>query len=543
MQPQSGLIARLGSQSPVVGLAIERELTPIDLTSNGGPVKTLSLSADADQSDIAGAVTAAINGMSHRPLRAIVLLSDGRQVGGRSDITSAVRPSGVPIFTVGLAPQRTPDIAIANVMLSSASVFAGETIACDVEVTDDGDIKAPAELHATSSFGDQVEKLTPRPKRDGRGHGQSSGARFALQIRPTDGRADQRLMFWLPAAAGEVTLQNNRVDQWVKVSSDQLKVALCTGAPSWDFQFLHDTLSNRPWVRLDTHILDPQNPHLAISPQQILDQDVLILDDVSVNALDVNQWDAIDRLVSARGGSVILIPGTTYSITDYRTQPKARELLPFREVVPSWKQWPGEQPAFHFMPTPLGERELLRLGDGAEATDRRWQELPGIFSYLQIPQSSLHSDVQPLLIESTSHAPVLTEHRLGAGHVYFLGLNEPWRWRLTTGARDADPVGRRLVRRAAGEPYAVSHGPLALDVDKVSAQPAEAVHVRARVRDGSLRRHPPQLAISTSSTTAKPLRQEPCMPPAADISRPTSPIYPRVITNSNSAASPPTIRL
>ena len=484
MRPQSGLIARLGGQFPIVGLAIDRDLAPIDLTSNGKPIKSLKLAADANQSDIAGAVTAAINGMAKRPLRAIVLLSDGRQVGGRGDITSSVRPSGVPIFSVGLAPPRTPDVAIANVTLSSTSAFSGEMLGCEVEVTDDGDVKPPAELHVTGPFGDQVEKLVARARRDGRGHGQSWAARFAVQIRANDEKSDQRLMFWVPASPGEITLENNRVDRWIKVSSDQLKVAICTGAPSWDFQYLRDSLANRPWVKLETHILNPENPHLALTAPQILDQDVVILDDVPVNALNVNQWDAIDRLISARGGSVILIPGTSYSIADYRSQPKARSLLPFRDMVPSWKQWPGEQPAFHFTPTPLGEREALRLGDGAESSDRRWQELPGVFGYLQIPESNLLADVQPLLTESTSHNPVLTERRLGAGRVFFLGLDETWRWRMKNGEREADQFWRQLVRHAAGEPYALSRGPLALDVDKVAAQPGQSVHVRARIRGG-----------------------------------------------------------
>jgi hypothetical protein len=307
-------------------------------------------------------------------------------------------------------------------------------------------------------------------------------------VNPKDGQAAQQLMFWVPAAPNEATLLNNRVDRWIKVSSDQLKVAICTAAPGWDFQYLRGALSRRPWVRLDWQVLDPQRPHLGLSPQQILDQDVLVLSDVPVTALDVNQWDAIDRLVNARGGSVIVVAGTTYSIADYAMQPKAKALLPFHDVRPAWKQWPGEQPAFRFIPTPLGEREAMRLGEGSEPAARRWQELPGLFRYLQIPEKNFYPDVQPLLLESSGRGPVLTGRRLGAGRVLFLGLDETWRWRLKSGERETDQFWRQLVRHAAGEPYALSQGPLALDLDKVAALPGQAVHVRARVRGAKLPR-------------------------------------------------------
>ena len=96
---------------------------------------------------------------------------------------------------------------------------------------------------------------------------------------------------------------------------------------------------------------------------------------------------------------------------------------------------------------------------------RRWQELPGLYRYLQIPDANLYPDVRRLLVETESHSPVLTERRMGAGRALFLGLNETWRWRLRSGEREADQFWRQLVRYAAGEPYAASSGPLSLDVD------------------------------------------------------------------------------
>jgi hypothetical protein len=482
IRPESGLITRLSSSVPVIGLAIDRGLSPITLTSNGKPVTVLPISAAANESDLAGAVAAALNGLQKRPVRAIVLLSDGRQVGGRGDVTSALRPSGVPVYTVGLAADRTPDLAVYNVALPVTSVFAGETIEGEATVTDDGGIKAPNELHIATSSGEQVESLSPRTRRDRREHGREWGARFAITVNPKDGQAAEKVVVSVPESPGETSIANNRAERWIKVSSDQLKVTVCTAAPTWDFQYLRAALSRRPWVRVQSQVLEPEHPKLGLTPQQILDQDVLILSDVPVNALNVNQWDAVHSLVTNRGGSVILIAGTSYSIADYAQQPISKTLLPFHDVRPAWKEWPGEQPAFHFSPTPVGEQVALQLATSSEGDLRRWQELPGVFRFLQIPDKNIYPDVQRLLLESDSRDVVLTERRLGAGRVLFLGLNETWRWRLKAGDHEADQFWRQLIRHAAGEPYAASTGPVSLDLDRVSANTGEAVHMRARVR-------------------------------------------------------------
>lgn len=487
LAPGSGLIARLGSRDPIIGLAMRHELSPISLSKAGGPVSTLSLSADADESDLAGSVSAAINGLANQPVRAVVLFSDGRQVGGRGDVTSALRPSGVPVFTVGVAPEQTPDVSISNVSLSGMSAFAGESLEGEADVIVDGDLKPPGDVQVTSSNGHAAEKLSPRVRRNRREGGKELSATFNVTINPKDGGAAERLVISVPPIPGEATTANNHVERWIKVSSSRLRVAICTAAPTWDFEYLRNSMERRPWVQLSSQLLDPANPRLGMTPGQILDQDVLVLSDVPVTALDVNQWDAIRALVTDRGGSVILLAGTAFDIADYAHQPIARTLLPFHDIHPIWKEWPGEQPAFHFVPTPLGERVALRLGGGPDDS-RRWQELPGVFRYLQIPDKVLDPGVQPLLLESEGGGAVLTEKRIGAGTALFLGMNETWRWRLKGAEREADRFWRQLIRYAGGEPYAVTRGGLALDLDKVATRPGESVHIRARIREANNKR-------------------------------------------------------
>src|SRR6185312_8798660 len=364
----------------------------------------------------------------------------------------------------------------------STSAYAGETLEGQVDVRYQG-LKPPAELRVEAGNNKVVEPLTVQPVRDRRNRSDVLVGHFAVPVGATKGEPEEQLAFSIPPRPGEATLANNRVTRRIKVSSDRVRVVACAASPTWDFQYLRATLSGRPWVDLDGELLDPEHPRLGLSPQQILLSDVLVLDDVPVDALDVAQWDAVNRVVS-RGGSVVLIAGTAYPIADYARQPVARGLLPFHDVHPTWKQWPGEQPAFRFIPTPLGEQEALRLDDGPDGGLRRWQELPGLYRYLQIPDSSLFPDVRRLLVEADSGAAVLTERTVGYGHVLFLGLDETWRWRLKSSDRDTGRFWRQLVRHAAGTPYAASQGHLSLNVDPIEIQPGELVRVSAWVRGG-----------------------------------------------------------
>lgn len=472
----TGLVARLEGQAPISMFAIDNGLLPITFSSRGRMLSTLPIKADGNESDLTGAVTNAVASLIGRPIRAVVLFSDGRQVGGRNDIVSGLAPSGVPVFTVGVAPREVLDLSVTGVQLRPETAFVGESVQAVVDVRREGSAPVPAQLHVTAGGIDHAERLEPQ----GENRLQS---RFALRIEGPDAASGaQRIIFTVPPAPGEVSAVNNQVERWIKVVNGKLPVAAFTAAPSWDFQYVRTNLSRSPWVRLTAGVLDGEHPNLPLTPQQILEQDVLLLSDVPVAALDVAQWDAVRELVNDRGGSFILVPGPSYPLADYAQQPLAQDLLPFRD--PSklvWREWPGEQPMFHFLPTPQGDHEALRLGDGSDSSLRRWQELPGVYRYLHVPDD-LKADARKLLVESATGSPVLIERRVGSGRVLVLGLTETWRWRQKVGERDQDRFWRQLVRYAAGEPYAATSGPLALDADKVAAAPGESIQVRASVR-------------------------------------------------------------
>jgi hypothetical protein len=484
LDPRSGLVPVLLRRGPVAGYAIRSDLETIVLVPEGRKLPPSIWQATAPRTDLTGAVARALDLAARTPVKAIVLFSDGREVGGNHDMTSAVRPSGVPVITVDVSSPRVPDAWISAVSPMTGGAFAGESIEGQIEVRARDLAHLPEKVTVSGSLGRQEVALTPRAAR-GRGGVAELTARYSMPVGPTGVKPLDKLVFSIPAQNDEVTGQNNRVERWVKVSSEQVRVLLCAGEPTWDFQYLRNALSARQWVRLESVVVDAQRPRLEMTPGQILQHDVVMLSDVPVGALDVNQWDAINRVAVDRGGCVVVIAGVNSATDGYTRQPIARGLLPFHDLRPTWKQWPGALGAFRFVPTPLGESEMLRLGDRTD-DPRRWQELPGVFRYLQLPEKNLFPDVRMLLTEADGGSPVLTERALGDGRVFFFGLDETWRWRRPGTNGYPDRFWQQLVRHAAGEPYLVSNGGISLDVSPVACEPGDIVTVRARIRGGGV---------------------------------------------------------
>jgi hypothetical protein len=263
------------------------------------------------------------------------------------------------------------------------------------------------------------------------------------------------------------------------------------GSASWDFRYLRNALSRTPSINAETVLLDEDRAHLGLTPEQILARDVVILCDAPARAISPEQWEAIRKVVVERGGSLILMAGQGHLPREYSGE-YLSEFLPYRRPSTvrggagalGWRVWPGEEPEFRVVPAPGAPTgDVLALDDDPQVSADRWLTLPPVFRYLGMPE--LKESVQPILVERGSGAPVLTRQRLGRGRVFFLGIDETWRWRNRVGERDQDRFFRQLVRAAADEPYAASNGYLSLDADRVTVAPGEPVRVRARVIDPS----------------------------------------------------------
>ena len=469
--PGSGLLDRFPSAVPLYGFGFAEHLAPLPLRGGGRPVQRLMLEPDGRQSDLGGAVPAALEAIRGQSVRAVIVFSDGRQVGGDESVPSGLMNLGVPVFTVAAAPERSPaDLSFAALSMPT-SAFVSETITVRGRLHQQGFKGETATIHLKGAGVDQTQQvkladigLTP----------------VEFQVKVSQAGV-QKLILSADPLPGEISIENNQLERRVKVMSEKIKIGVYAGWPSWDFQYVRNALSRTPWVTVDDAVLSGETK-LSLSPQDILKLDLLILSDVDVSSLSEAQWDAVVQLVKDRGGSLILLAGDAQMPKQYAQHLLLKDLLPFRsETTPVWRSWPGEAPNFHLAPSSdAQEIDALKLSD--DPAQPRWPQLSGMYHYLAIGQ--LKPNVQHvLLVERDTLSPVLTESRLGMGRVFFFGANETWRWRYKAGERDHDRFWLQLLRYAAEEPYAVRQGGLALDLEKVSVEPDEPLRLRARVQD------------------------------------------------------------
>jgi hypothetical protein len=486
VHPHDGLLARLPAGTPLFGFAIGPRVLPLPLRGAGGrSVGRIVFSPDGARSDLTGGLRDVMDRLRHQNVQAVVLFSDGRQVGAETSIASSLMGSGIPVYALCPAPlikEREPlvrDLAIAKVTLPQ-SVFVGETlnVAVDLRWTQVDKSKLP---EVTMQVGAERQVKRIEPKRPG---ATTATVVFAL---PVVEPGPQRVTISLPSVEGEISDENNTVTRWVKVVSDKFDALLVGGSASWDFRYLRNALQRTPSISAQAVLLDGENQTLRMPAEQILARDVVILCDMPARGLAPDQWEAVRKMVVQRGGSLLLLAGQAHLPREY-TGEYLSEFLPYRRSAaargggtgPVWRVWPGEEPEFRVVPPPNAPMgDVLALADDAQASADRWIALPPVFRFLALPD--LKEVAQPLLVERGTGAPVLTRQRLGRGKVFFLGIDETWRWRNKVGERDQDRFFRQLVRAAADEPYAVSNGSLALDADRVTIAPGESVRVRARV--------------------------------------------------------------
>lgn len=452
-QPGTGLLASLPAGAPVSAFTFDDDLRPLGALRVGDDGAVVASGA---RSDITGMPREAVRRIRGRAVQAVVLLSDGRQVGGDDQAAAAADLSalGAPLYAVPIAPPGPRRDVSVTAVSSPDVVRAGETFAVRVDFRAAGFVGQSLEVRLDAGDDRQARAVTVGEEAQG-----------SVEFEMTARRAGPaRLAATVLPVPGEISDENNRAERWLKVSADPLRVTVLVGADAGrQHASLHDALSRAPWVAVRE--LDEQEAY-RLTPAAIRAQDVVVLCDLPPGALSEPQWDALDRLVRQRGGTVLLLAGAQVP-AEYVSHASAWDWLPFDigDDAP-WRTWPGGEPHFRLVP------------DRADAqAAAQWPRLPPVSRVA--PVARLRQEARAVLAERESGEAVMTESARGAGRVIYLGTDEAWRWRGQPGAGDA--FWPQLFRRAGAQPYAASEQNLWLDAAELSPEPGRPVKLRARV--------------------------------------------------------------
>ena len=487
-QPEQGLLAKIPADVPIFGYTFAEDLQPLPLRGGDRPVRRLLAEPTGVRTNLLGSLRLAMDHLSGQPLQAIVVLSDGHSTGPPAfadydALVSQLGTDGHPAIFHLLRP----DLRLRNVALSDltapATSFRGENLSARVQV------RASDIGHEMTAVSLSVDDAPPATRPADLSMPQQS-IEFPLKF---DKAGVHRLRASIPSRPDAPTDDNKHLQRWVKVLDDKVNVGVYAGHASWDFQYVSNALARAPWANLNRAVLSPGDK-FNLTPEQILDQGLLILFDVPAAALSEAQWEAVYRLVADRGGSVIMVAGEEHLPQEYVQSKWTADLLPYFSGAATsspWRHWPGKDAGFHVAVAKSAvDVEALHLRDDVSNEDA-FAQLPPFFQYFSIPE--LKPAARTLLVERDSSAPLLVENRVGLGRAFFMAMSDTWRWRLKVGERDQDRFWLQLVRYASDEPYAARAPGVWLDASAVSAQPGQPIHLRPRpgLRAQSFRRiHP-----------------------------------------------------
>jgi hypothetical protein len=447
-QPRSGVLATLPPAAPVLVYSFADALTALQ-------THEVQIDPAGATSDITGAVRNLLRGLSGRDVQAVVLLSDGRQVGGDEPANADMSALRAPVFTIATAPpgQRL-DLAIARYD-GPAGARVGQSVPARVELRCPGTAVGDSiDVQLDSPGSRQVQRVTV-------GEDWTAAAEFELHF--SQSGAAGLTVTALPLA-GEISDQNNIARRWVRVGAEPLRVTVIAAADAGrQASALHEILSRAPWMTLRE--VDEADTY-RLGTETLANQDVVILVDLPNDALWPEQWDALDKLARQRGGSVIMTAGAHVPAAAYTTTAPSSDWLPYAlGQKPAWRTWPGGEAHFRVAPPRADDP---RAG-GA------WTQLPALARF--VAADALRPGVLPLLVESASGAAVVTRMPRGAGQVIFVGTDESWRWR---GGGEASQFWPALLRLAAPQPFPTTAGELALDASSLAPRPHDPITLRAR---------------------------------------------------------------
>lgn len=417
------------------------------------------------------------------PLMGVVLFSDGQHNLGAPPIALATElgKQRTPIYPVVLGSREPPSDLLVLDVQAPTKIFKDATLPVEarikianlpaqpvtVEMQFDGKPILPEHRETIEHKGrDDVYTVRFQTKMEAVGT-----HRYQIKAMSKEGK--------------EITLANNIASRVVRVMQDKAKILLVDGEARWEYHYLATALARDPTIELDRVVFtqprigaikEPELDMLGFAKTKLpeakerdplLDYDCILLGDVAPDDLPIADRKRIERYVSERGGTLVLIAGKRNLPLEYLklADDPLVKLLPIIEPTPLTKD-----DGFTLRVTNEGKLyPFLQLEP--DRPNASWPELPKHFWGIA---GKRKPGATVLLAPVSSEMPkdedrgILLEQNYGFGRVYFLGIDSTWRWRFRVGdtyhhrfwgqllrAAAADkllPAGNRFVRFGPREP-------------------------------------------------------------------------------------------
>ncbi|MDQ7013694.1 MAG: hypothetical protein Q9O74_07320 [Planctomycetota bacterium] len=521
--------AELAAQHDLVWLGFDGSAYEIDPAEPG--------QADGARTRLGGAVRAAVERLSGRPIAGVVVVSDGRT----SDPPDArlmreLSASRVGVFAVPLGSEEPlVDIAVEGVD-APTSAFVGDFVPVTARLTARGsldDSGAPVRVVLVDTLtgieldAQEVEagawedgvaqvRLATRPEA-------AAAARWAVRI---EGAGEG-------VGAGDLLAENNERSVEVDLIDRPLRVLYFDGYPRWEYRYVKDLLVREASIRSSVMLLatdrryiqegDVGLSHVPRSSGEWGEFDVVVIGDVRPDVFSTEQLEQLRDQVAQRGAGLVWIAGPGSTPWRWAATPLG-DLLPFTATAEGGGR--GYSSAEGSI-TLRREAAAARLGvlEMADGSAAGWLDSlsdaalhwPVLRWSLAIEPGAVKATAEVLAsavpvgwgggVDGTGSgelSPGVLTMRYGAGRVVFVGTDEIWRWRYGRGEALPERFYLPLVRLAGRGSIARSGRPVVLEALPGVVSVGTPVRLGAVLLDQSLvDAAPPALRVRVTRVGAE----------------------------------------
>lgn len=479
-----------------------------------------SAQAGAEGTDLAAALDKVASDLATQEIAGVVLLSDGRQA-AKSPLEAGLRQLGLlqaPICAIAVGCDNSPMDA------SIAAVEASET----VNIRDKLQVDAQVKFEGLAGRSVKVSLYDGQELKDSKTisvAGQSLRQHVSLSDTP------QRLgvhayRVEVDAVEGEAFAANNSYPLTVNVTEDRLRLLLIESRPRWEFRYLKNLFASRDeTVRLQYVLFEPDQiqgqptaapvaASVAAPPDQVqatalpVDEaawmkfDVIILGDVSPSRFTPAQLECIRKFVVERGGTLVVIAGSSHMPHAYNDSILA-QLLPVVSTQGGAEQ--GDNPFRLSVAREAASHVIMRQATEESQNQQIWASFPQFFWRCPLravkagatilafaddgsirPQAAsgpADNSAEQLRLQNEYERrnAIIVVQSVAMGQVMFLGIDETWRMRYRVGDRHHHKFWGQVLRWAKATKLPAGTSLVKLGTDRARYAPGSSVQARARI--------------------------------------------------------------
>ncbi len=387
----------------------------------------------------------------------IVLLTDGQHNTGEPPTAKAreLGERGLPIYPIALGNRHPPPDAVL------VSIKAPNTVFKEVETRIEVTYKItglPAQdflVELNRVDGNDKKVLAERVVHHA-GEDRTYTESFPVNL---DDAGTQTLVATVRPVnpdTKETRADNNTRRATVNVADDKAKVLLIDGEARWEYHYLAAALKRDKTLKVESVLFEQPRLHDNLDPAEAEKQglprqqipsgadalaefDCIILGDVSPERLPAAERKRLEKFVSERGGTVVILAGKRYMPLAYPVAGAGGESDPLRKLLPIESPHavaPTE--GFGIALTPAGkETKFMEMDADPARSESIWGGLPRHFwsavGSAKPGATTLATVAQNDLRESGKQAALIVTQNYGFGRVLYVGLDSTWRWRYRVG--------------------------------------------------------------------------------------------------------------